>query len=161
MAISSIFNSYVSLPEGIFKSLGITRGNPVDQASSTNPLPFFSKGDLNSAPCRARNCNVWWTRMTTSALHVDLAARGSRTSGAWDWNKICAYHTNRVVRIQDANLGLVTSADGEGIVKIPMGYARDAINWAQGPNRWHVLNEHVVHENWGEHLQENEMLSLG
>jgi hypothetical protein len=55
-------------------------------------------------------------------------ARGSRTSGAWDWNKICAYHTNRVVRIQDANLGLVTSADGEGIVKIPMGYARDAIN---------------------------------
>mmetsp|Transcript_29600 Transcript_29600/g.55399 ORF Transcript_29600/g.55399 Transcript_29600/m.55399 type:complete len:425 (+) Transcript_29600:33-1307(+) len=28
----------------------------------------------------------------------------SRNS-AWDWNKICAYHTNRVVRIQDANLG--------------------------------------------------------
>lgn len=24
---------------------------------------------------------------------------------SWDWNKICAYHTNRVVRIQDANLG--------------------------------------------------------
>ncbi|CAE7774673.1 P2RX2, partial [Symbiodinium necroappetens] len=26
-------------------------------------------------------------------------------STLWDWNKICAYHTNRVVRIQDANLG--------------------------------------------------------
>ena len=33
-------------------------------------------------------------------------ARGSgAVRGIWDWNKICAYHTNRVVRIQDANLG--------------------------------------------------------
>ena len=42
---------------------------------------------------------------------VGAGARGSprargATGGAWDWNKICAYHTNRVVRIQDANLGL-------------------------------------------------------
>lgn len=35
-------------------------------------------------------------------------ARGSgAVRGSWDWNKICAYHTNRVVRIQDANLGLL------------------------------------------------------
>lgn len=26
-------------------------------------------------------------------------------NAAWDWDKICAYYTNKVVRIQDANLG--------------------------------------------------------
>ncbi|CAE6920635.1 dgoA [Symbiodinium sp. CCMP2592] len=41
-------------------------------------------------------------------LDVSLAANYTQLpelSTVWDWNKICAYHTNRVVRIQDANLG--------------------------------------------------------
>ncbi|CAJ1406848.1 unnamed protein product [Effrenium voratum] len=40
----------------------------------------------------------------TFACQDDEPRRPARNS-SWDWNKICAYHTNRVVRIQDANLG--------------------------------------------------------
>ena len=40
------------------------------------------------------------------AASSSSGARGAGgVRGGWDWNKICAYHTNRVVRIQDANLG--------------------------------------------------------
>ena len=46
------------------------------------------------------------------AASSSSGARGAAgVRGGWDWNKICAYHTNRVVRIQDANLGALGFVD--------------------------------------------------
>jgi len=62
-------------------------------------------------------------------------ARGSgAVRGIWDWNKICAYHTNRVVRIQDANLGYLYW----GIVTIVVLYIQIVV--------FHIEGRHTFQE---------------
>ncbi|CAE7758456.1 P2RX2 [Symbiodinium sp. CCMP2456] len=67
-----------------------------------------SRASPRKFPVRAGVVGKAWQWAGDEAdIRLSLGFTGSPVSRStlWDWNKICAYHTNRVVRIQDANLG--------------------------------------------------------
>lgn len=68
------------------------------------------------------------TEMQRVVDEDDDIPRRSVARSSWDWNKICAYHTNRVVRIQDANLGYLYW----GIVTIVVLYIQIVVFHIEG-----------------------------